>query len=93
MKTIFLCLDLWDIVEDGFDEESPRYRFNSAQKKQDMKKDAMALHLIHRGVSKKWSSFIRDATSSQMAWDHLSVEGSLYICTHTFVFNFDWVAI
>lgn len=85
MKTIFLCLDLWDIVEDGFDEESPVYRVDSAQKKKDMKKDAMALHLIHRGVSKMWSSFITDATTSQMAWDRLSVEGNLSIYTHLFL--------
>lgn len=49
MKTIFLSFDLWEYIEDGFDEPEDITALPEAQKqklKEHKKKDAKALSLI-----------------------------------------------
>lgn len=64
MRTLFLSMDLWDTVENGYDDETNK------EKKQ---KDAAALSHIQQGVSDWIFPTIMKATKAK-AWDILQVE-------------------
>ncbi|CAL5422202.1 unnamed protein product [Camellia sinensis] len=62
MKTVFLSMDLWDTVQNGYDETS----------KEKQQKDAAALSHIQQGVSDRIFRRIKNATKAKQAWDILS---------------------
>ncbi|KAL7220266.1 hypothetical protein ACSBR2_013184 [Camellia fascicularis] len=62
MKTLFLSMDLWDTVENGYDDETD---------KEKQKKNAAALSLIQRGVSDWIFKIIMKAKKAKEAWDFL----------------------
>ena len=72
MRTIFISEDLWEIVEDGYVEDTEEL---TAAKRKELKetkqKDAKALTLVHQCVSKTIFSRISGATTSKDAWDIL----------------------
>ncbi|KAL7220267.1 hypothetical protein ACSBR2_013185 [Camellia fascicularis] len=65
MRTLFLSMDLWDTVENGYDDESDRER---------QKRDAAALSQIQQGVSDWIFPRIMEATKAKEAWDILQTE-------------------
>ncbi|KAL7220248.1 hypothetical protein ACSBR2_013166 [Camellia fascicularis] len=62
METLFLSMDLWDTVENGYDDETD---------KEKQKKNAAALSLIQRGVSDWIFKTIVKAKKAKEAWDFL----------------------
>ncbi|KAL7220256.1 hypothetical protein ACSBR2_013174 [Camellia fascicularis] len=62
METLFLSMDLWDTVENGYDDETD---------KEKQKKNAAALSLIQRGVSDWIFKTIMKAKNAKEAWDFL----------------------
>lgn len=46
MKTMFKSQELWDLVENGYDEPNPAPAVPDAQLKENRKKDATALFFI-----------------------------------------------
>ncbi|KAI5319535.1 hypothetical protein L3X38_039243 [Prunus dulcis] len=69
MKTLFISQDLWDIVEDGYEEQEISKAGKETQEKQqtykeNKKKDAKALFLIQQGVSKNLFPRLLPATTS-----------------------------
>lgn len=62
METLFLSMDLWDTVENGYDDETD---------KEKQKKNAAALSLIQRGVSDWIFKTIMKAKKAKEAWDFL----------------------
>ncbi|KAF8393836.1 hypothetical protein HHK36_020034 [Tetracentron sinense] len=70
MKTLFLSYDLWEFVEDGFEEPEDAETLSNARKqqlKETKKKDAKALHLIQQGVADLIFPRIINATTSKEA--------------------------
>ncbi|GMP62414.1 hypothetical protein CsSME_00024529 [Camellia sinensis var. sinensis] len=65
MKTLLLSMDLWDTVQNGYDDES---------NKEKQQKDAAALYHIQQGVSDQIFPRIKDATKAKQAWGILSKE-------------------
>ncbi|XP_028087627.1 protein ACCELERATED CELL DEATH 6-like [Camellia sinensis] len=65
MKTMLLSMDLWDTVQNGYDDES---------NKEKQQKDAAALYHIQQGVSDQIFPRIKDATKAKQAWGILSKE-------------------
>ncbi|KAL7238304.1 hypothetical protein ACSBR2_004417 [Camellia fascicularis] len=61
MRTLFLSMDLWDTVENGYDETN----------KEKQQQDAAALSHIQQGVSDWIFPKIEDATTAKQAWDIL----------------------
>lgn len=57
MKTLLLSQDLWDLVENGYNEESDAAgssdRTSDKKIKENKKKDAKALFIIQQGISRK----------------------------------------
>ncbi|KAI5323652.1 hypothetical protein L3X38_032724 [Prunus dulcis] len=79
MKTLFISQDLWDIVEDGYEEQEISKAGKETQEKQqtykeNKKKDAKALFLIQQGVSKNLFPRLLPATTSKQAWEILKIE-------------------
>lgn len=72
MKTIFISQDLWDLIEEGFDNGSSS--LTAAQRKELIKRDAKALQCIQQGVSKTIFPRIMGATKSKEAWESLKGE-------------------
>lgn len=62
MKTLFLSMDLWDMVENGYHDETNR---------ENQKKNAEALSLIQRSVSDWIFKTIMKAKKAKEAWDFL----------------------
>ncbi|CAL5392640.1 unnamed protein product [Camellia sinensis] len=62
MKTLFLSMDLWDMVENGYHDETNR---------ENQKKNAEALSLIQRCVSDSIFKAIMNAERAQEAWNFL----------------------
>ena len=57
LMTIFISQDLWDLIEDGFQDppgtgNSSWTDENQKEYKEKLKKNATALRIIHHGVSK-----------------------------------------
>ncbi|KAI5314755.1 hypothetical protein L3X38_043931 [Prunus dulcis] len=74
-----LTHDLWDIVEDGYEEQEISKAGKETQEKQqtykeNKKKDAKALFLIQQGVSKNLFPRLLPATTSKQAWEILKIE-------------------
>ncbi|XP_047336384.1 uncharacterized protein LOC124939952 isoform X2 [Impatiens glandulifera] len=67
MKTLFLSLELWDLVQHGYQEKAGEN--NLEWLREFGKKDNKALFLIQQGVSKNIFSVIMEAESSKEAWD------------------------
>ncbi|CAL5401460.1 unnamed protein product [Camellia sinensis] len=81
MKTLFLSMDLWDTVQNGYDETSREKR----------QKDAAALSHIQQGVSDRIFPRIKDATKAKQAWDifsQLSTEVFSRMCYKIWIFLF-----
>ncbi|KAI5345643.1 hypothetical protein L3X38_013520 [Prunus dulcis] len=79
MKSLFISQDLWDIVEDGYEEQETSKAGKETQEKQqtykeNKKKDAKALFLIQHGVSKNLFPRLLPATTSKQAWEILKIE-------------------
>jgi len=76
METIFISQDLWDVVEDGYEERPIRRNASSiAEKeneyKENVKKNATALRIIQQGVSKVIYPRIFGVKKAKDAWDIL----------------------
>ena len=77
MKTILFSYDLWDYVEEGFDEEKDPTSLSVAEKQQikdHRKKDAKALSLIQQGFADTIFSRIINTAKAKEAWDILHKE-------------------
>ncbi|XP_059670703.1 uncharacterized protein LOC132316214 [Cornus florida] len=74
IKTIFLSYDLWDYVEDEYDESEDTTTLTNAERQQlkdHKKKDAKALGLIQQGVADTIFPRIINASKAKEAWDIL----------------------
>lgn len=80
METIFLSQDLWDIVEEGYQERqdqqgsSSRIEEKEKEYKENVKKNAMALRIIQQGVSKTIYPRIFGIKLAKEAWETLKIE-------------------
>ncbi|KAK3001932.1 hypothetical protein RJ639_020645 [Escallonia herrerae] len=77
MKTIFRSMGLWDLVENGFTEPESMENLTKNQKKkleEVRQKDANALSIIQRGVTKSIFPRVIRATKAKEACDILKVE-------------------
>ncbi|KAF8377139.1 hypothetical protein HHK36_030512 [Tetracentron sinense] len=77
MKTLFLSYDIWEFVEEGYEEPENVETLSNARKqqlKETKRKDAKALHLIQQGVADPIFPRIINATTSKEAWDILQKE-------------------
>ncbi|CAL2257637.1 unnamed protein product [Prunus armeniaca] len=79
MKTLFISQDLWDLVEDGYEElektSTGKVTPESQQAlKENKKRDAKALFLIQQGISKNLFPILISATTSKNAWEILKIE-------------------
>ncbi|KAH6767641.1 hypothetical protein C2S52_018624 [Perilla frutescens var. hirtella] len=54
METIFLSQDLWDIVDEGYDDSPDQQK--SKDYKEDVKKNATALRIIQQGAKEAWET-------------------------------------
>ena len=70
MKTLFKSQDLWDLIEDGYDEKEK----DEQKLKENKKKDAKALFFLQQSVSDSLFSRIASANSSKEAWQALKTE-------------------
>ena len=79
LMTIFISQDLWDLIEDGF-QDPPRTRNsswtdeNQKEYKEKLKKNAIALRIIHHGVSKSIYPRIFGVKKAKDAWEILQKE-------------------
>lgn len=77
MKALFCAQDLWEFVENGYQEPVDATTYNAltqAEKdllKENKKKDSKALFLIFQGVNESIFPRIQAATKSKQAWDIL----------------------
>ena len=72
MKRMFKSQELWDLVEEGFEDANPTepdHRLRETRKK-----DARALFLIHRALDDDIFSRIAVASTSHQAWEILKQE-------------------
>jgi hypothetical protein len=70
MKTLFVSIDLWDIVESGYQMPESTSSLTEAQQKElkeNKSKDAGALGMIQRGVSETILPRIMGATRAKEA--------------------------
>jgi hypothetical protein len=77
MKTLFVSIDLWEMVESGYEIPESTSSLTNAQKKElkeNRSKDAGALGMIQRGVSETIFPRIMGATRAKEAWDTLQEE-------------------
>ncbi|GMP79110.1 hypothetical protein CsSME_00034779 [Camellia sinensis var. sinensis] len=86
MRTIFLYTELWDLVENGFEEPEDEEALTNSQKnqlKEQRQKDSKALSFIQQGVSEAIFPRIINATKAKEAWDILQKEyrGNLKVRT------------
>ena len=70
MRTLLQSQDLWDFVEDGFDEKEA----DKQKLKESKKKDARALCFLQQSLSESLFSRIASATTSKEAWQTLKTE-------------------
>lgn len=74
MKTLFMSQDVWDLVENGFDEPDKVITLTPVEKDQlkELKKmDAKALLFIQQGVVNNLFPRIMRALKAKEAWDIL----------------------
>ncbi|XP_074299976.1 uncharacterized protein LOC141631169 [Silene latifolia] len=72
MKTLFGSQELWELVENGFEDTKPEEP--DATLKEKRKKDAKALFIIQQALEEEFFSRIASATTSKEAWDILKSE-------------------
>lgn len=80
MRFFFISRDLWEIIEEGFEEstaastssESSSQR--QSQDKENKKKNALALSYLHQGVSKSIYPRLFGISSAKTAWERLQKE-------------------
>ncbi|XP_074310475.1 uncharacterized protein LOC141646503 [Silene latifolia] len=72
MKTLFRSQELWELVENGFEDTKPTEP--DAALKEKRKKDAKALFIIQQALEEEFFSRIASATTSKEAWDILKSE-------------------
>ena len=70
MKTLFQSQELWEFIEDGYDDKDK----DASKLKENKKKDAKALFFLQQSVSDSLFSRIASATTSKMAWQTLKTE-------------------
>eukprot|EP00258_Populus_trichocarpa_P017094 XP_006377150.2 uncharacterized protein LOC18102836 isoform X3 [Populus trichocarpa] len=74
MKTLFRSQNLWDIVENGFEEPENISTLEEAQRKElevKKQKDASALYLIQQSLANTIFPRITEASTAKQAWDIL----------------------
>ncbi|XP_052197284.1 uncharacterized protein LOC127804461 [Diospyros lotus] len=77
MKVFLGSLDIWEIVEDGYDEpknvtdEAALTAGAKKELKEQRKKDKKALYTIYQGVDESMFELISSATTSKEAWELL----------------------
>eukprot|EP00253_Pinus_taeda_P036444 PITA_36444 len=77
MKALFSCQDLWELVEDGFDEPANENEFNRLTQvekdllKSNRKKDSKALVFLYQALDKSVFPRIAGAKTSKEAWKTL----------------------
>jgi len=77
MKTLFVFIDLWDIIESGYQMPESTSSLTEAQQKElkeNKSKDAEALEMIQRKVSETIFPRIMGETRAKEAWDILQEE-------------------
>ena len=77
LRTLFLSMNLWDMVETGYltpESTSSLSEAEIKELKEKKSKDAGALGMIQRGVSEAIFSRIMRATRAKEAWDILQEE-------------------
>lgn len=70
MKTLFKSQELWEFIEDGYDEKER----DEQKLKENKKRDAKALFFLQQSVSDSLFSRIASATTSKEAWQTLETE-------------------
>jgi len=86
MKTLFRSQNLWDIVENGFEEPENISTLEEAQRKElevKKQKDASALYLIQQSLANTIFPRITEASTAKQAWDILQKQfpGDSKVCT------------
>jgi hypothetical protein len=74
MKTLFVSIDLWEMVELGYEISESTSTLTEAQKKElkeNKSKDARALGMVQKGVSETIFPRIMGATRAKEDWDTL----------------------
>ena len=77
MRTLFLSQDLWDLVENGYEEPGEGAHLSAQQRnelKENRKKGSKALLLIQQAVHESIFPRIAEATKSKEAWTILKNE-------------------
>ena len=76
MQTFFISQDIWEVVEDGYEEQDQASLTDQQLKlyKGTVKNDATALRYIQQGVSKTIFPRIFGITRAKQAWDTLKDE-------------------
>ncbi|XP_077216222.1 uncharacterized protein LOC143850840 isoform X2 [Tasmannia lanceolata] len=77
MKMLFMSYELWELVENGYENFVEVERLTAAQKnefKESKKKDAQALFLIEQAMDEPIFPTIMATTTSKEAWDLLQEE-------------------
>ena len=77
MRTLFMSYDLWELVENGFDDLADVERTTATQwsdLKEKKKRDAKALSLIQQALDDAIFPLVMAATTSKEAWDLLKGE-------------------
>jgi hypothetical protein len=77
MKTLFVSIDLWEMVESGYEIPESTSTLTEAQKKElkeNKSNDARALEMIQKGVLETIFPRIMGATRAKEAWDTLQEE-------------------
>lgn len=77
MKTLFISQDVWDLVQNGYDEPESTATLSAAQKDQlkvSRKMDAKALLHIQQGLGNSIFPRIMGATKAKEAWDIIQEE-------------------
>lgn len=73
MKTFFISLDFWDIINDKYKALTKDEDYKKLLKEY-KKKDAMALHFIHQGVGETTFPCILDVMKAKDVWQILKQE-------------------
>ncbi|XP_057540645.1 uncharacterized protein LOC130818492 [Amaranthus tricolor] len=80
MKSIFITQDIWEIIQDGYEqpkdanEEASWDDIKKCQYKQNKRRDHYALSIIYRGVDETILPTIMTATTAKEAWSTLETK-------------------
>ena len=79
MRALFVSKELWELVEDGFEEPANEEEFEDLTQaerellKSNKKKDSKALFLLYQAVHESVFSRISAANRSKEAWETLKI--------------------